>query len=171
MLKYLPSRNVNPTYPVVQGQSYIIHRCVVFVKYTYSRPDDRDLEKSRRTNQCRFSQACKTQTTFWPVANCCLLRSHFFWITGWYILKSHKLRRVTLCAQEPPAIHVIQNLFFSRSFLSSEASNQIWVTQELFVAARALRSIATPCNWPEIHLVSECFSQILKKRANIWRLS
>ena len=78
MLKYLPSRNVNPTYPVVQGQSYIIHRCVVFVKYTYSRPDDRDLEKSRRTNQCRFSQACKTQTTFWPVANCCLLRSHFF---------------------------------------------------------------------------------------------
>ena len=141
MLKYLPSRNVNPTYPVVQGQSYIIHRCVVFVKYTYSRPDDRDLEKSRRTNQCRFSQACKTQTTFWPVANCCLLRSHFFWITGWYILKSHKLRRVTLCAQEPPAIHVIQNLFFlAVSFLLKlqtrfESHKSYLLQQELFGAS------------------------------------
>lgn len=26
MLKYLPSRNVNPMYPVLQGPSYIIHQ-------------------------------------------------------------------------------------------------------------------------------------------------
>ena len=64
-----------------------------------------------------------------------------FWITGWYILKSHKLRRVTLFAQEPPAIHVIQNLFFlAVSFLLKlqtrfESHKSYLLQQELFGAS------------------------------------
>ena len=86
------------------------------------------------------SLACKLNQRS-DQANCCL-GSHFrdHWMVH---VNSHKLRRVTY--ERTPAVNVIQNLFFSLKL----QTRFFGVTQELFVAAGALWSIATSCSSPE----------------------
>lgn len=103
----------------------------------------------------------QTQPTFWPSQ---LLFEESL-LDHWMVhVNSHKLRRVTF--KRTPAVNVIQNLFLQ--FSSWKASNPIWgVTQELFVAAGALWSIATSSSGPENQMklhefqISEIFSSHL----------
>ena len=91
------------------------------------------------------SLACKLNQLS-DQANCCL-GSHFrdHWMVH---VNSHKLRRVTY--ERTPAVNVIQNLF------SLKLQTRFFgVTQELFVAAGALWSIATSSSSPEKKFLHE----------------
>merc|ERR1719273_930160 len=66
-------------------------------------------------------------------------------------VNSHKLRRVNF--KRTPAVTVIQNLFCS--FLSEASIPILGVTQELFVAAGALRSIPST-SWPRPDSTARC---------------